>query len=502
MAKKITGNTTRKLTANQEVKLLKEQLTLLQSFASNETFTMRRELLNQLLGAKRDVDSSCGYPLNITTEDYQTMFDRQGLGTRIVELWPEESWKQNPDIYETEDVDNETEFEKAWEELLKRLPIWNMLCRADILSGISQYGVIFLGIDDGLELSEPANGINEKGEQVGQLTNNTLLYVQPFSEYFAKIDKYEKDRTNPRYGYPISYKIKFDTEGKGSNEEIEVHWTRVIHLADNRLNSEIFGVPRLKRVYNNCLDVKKISGGSGEMFWRGGFPGYSFELSPQAQETNPSGMTDTQKTELKEQMRLYAEGLQRMLFLGAITMKDHAPQVADPSGHLDWHIKLIALALGVPYRILLGTEEAKLAGSQDKTAWNERVNRRRLNYINGMVLRPFIDRLIYLGCLPQPVEYFIEWPPIDSPTENEIADTAVKMTDALSKYAAGEVYRFFPPKEYYTMILKLTQEEAEAIDKAAFEQEAILALEEKDNPDDNNNDDNSNDNNDNNSDMK
>jgi hypothetical protein len=224
------------------------------------------------------------------------------------------------------------------------------------------------------------------------------------------------------------------------------------------------------------------------MFWRGGFPGYSFELSPQAQETNPAGMTDIQKADLKEQMRLYAEGLQRMVYLGAITMKDHSPQVADPSGHLDWHIKLIALALGVPYRVLLGTEEAKLAGAQDKDAWNERINRRRLNYLNGMILRPFINRLIYLGCLPQPVNFIIDWPDIDAPTDSEIADTALKLTDALAKYAAGEVYRFFPPKEYYTMILKLSMAEAEAIDAAAFEQEKLLSLDETntdDNQDDN-----------------
>ena len=35
----------------------------------------------------------------------------------------------------------------------------------------------------------------------------------------------------------------------------------------------------MQRSYNRLLDARKILGGSGEMFWRGGFPGYSFEVN-------------------------------------------------------------------------------------------------------------------------------------------------------------------------------------------------------------------------------
>ena len=62
------------------------------------------------------------------------------------------------------------------------------------------------------------------------------------------------------------------------------------------------------------------------------------------------------------------------------------------------------MAYGVPYRILVGSEEAKLASSQDKRTWNERVQKRRDNYLTPMVVRPFVDRLIALG---KRFDYFV-----------------------------------------------------------------------------------------------
>ena len=57
----------------------------------------------------------------------------------------------------------------------------------------------------------------------------------------------------------------------------DVHWTRILHVADNRKTSEIFGMPRLHVVYNNVLEIKKITGSSGEMFYKGAYPGYAIE---------------------------------------------------------------------------------------------------------------------------------------------------------------------------------------------------------------------------------
>ena len=45
--------------------------------------------------------------------------------------------------------------------------------------------------------------------------------------------------------------------------------------------------------------------------------------------------------------------------------------MASPKEHVETHMRNIAISLGIPYRIFLGTEEAKLASSQDVKTWNE-----------------------------------------------------------------------------------------------------------------------------------
>jgi hypothetical protein len=444
--------------------------------AMNVVTTLDRATLASLLNGTRDIDAECKYPVTITAGDYRTMFDRNGLAERVVKLWPEESWQVEPEVYETEEAD-ETEFEAAVAELTGRLSLWSVLARADILSGIGQFGILLLGLDDGKSLSEPVDGINAlTGEKLGT-AGHKLLYLRPFDQSCISVKTKEANVSSPRYGQPTMYTLTFESgEVPTSGTEVvrqtvDVHWTRVIHLADNREVSDIYGKPRMQSVYNNLLDVKKISGGSGEMFWKGGFPGFSFELTPKAEELGATIDTES----LKEQMQLYMEGLQRYLSLTGVTAKSLAPQVADPSNHLDWHVKLIAIEMGVPYRILLGTEEAKLASSQDTRRWNGRVAKRQNSYLTPLVIRPFFDRLIILGALPEVEQYFVDWPDLNAQTDAEVADVAMKRTDSLAKYVAGGVEAVIPPSEFLTMILGFTVEEADAIEKAAAELQDIVA---------------------------
>jgi len=457
--------------------LSKAQFEQLRTLLANQAYTLRRETIDALLNTTRDVDEECQYPATIAVSDYQAMYERMGLAARIVSLWPDECWKQPPEVYETEESDT-TPFEEAWRRLCESVPVWDAMHRADILSGIGRYGVLLLGLDDGKELSEPADGLDERGERTAA-GERSLLYLKPVSENSATIETPKQtDKTNPRYGLPLYYRITFENEaGSETTTEVKVHWTRCIHLADNRADSDVYGVPRLRDVYNDLLDLKKVSGGASEMFWKGGFPGYSFELTPEAQKAGTEGLT-VDLDSIKEQMLLYSEGLQRWMYLTGITMKDHAPQIADPSGNLEWKVKLIAMAKGVPYRLLLGTEEARLAGAQDKRAWNERVQRRRNGYLTAMVVRPCIDRLIALGVLPEPERYTVAWPDIEATTEAEVASVAKDMTEAMAKYVVGGVDALVPPRQYLTTVLKMTDEQADAILAAAEQAEAEMDAEE------------------------
>src|SRR5882757_4409942 len=103
---------------------------------------LERQLwLRRLLDPRRDIDAECGHPTDISVSDYHQAFLRNDLSSRVVSVFPEESWAESPQIFETQD-EIETDFEKAWVELEKKFKLLPILLRADILSGIGRFGVI------------------------------------------------------------------------------------------------------------------------------------------------------------------------------------------------------------------------------------------------------------------------------------------------------------------------------------------------------------------------
>jgi hypothetical protein len=197
------------------------------------------------------------------------------------------------------------------------------------------------------------------------------------------------------------------------------------------------------------------------MFWKGAFPGYIFEVMP---EMNDSEIDNDQ---LKEDLTSWSSGLERYMKLSGMTAKSMDPQVANPKEHINAQLRYIALAMDVPYRIFIGTEEAKLAGAQDMTAWNKRIAKRQNTYLTSQIIEPLIDRFILLGILPEVDDYIVFWPDMNAPSDKDKAEVTQLQTDALAKYVAGEVDNIVPPKEYFMMFLGKTEEEAAALVQAA-----------------------------------
>lgn len=446
-----------------------------------DAYAMRRDLFQKMIDPRRDIDSECGYPSILNAVQYRLMWDREGVAQRIVNIYPEECWAQDPEIKETEDQ-TETAFEKAWEDLDDKFNFWHYLQRIDILSGIGHYGVILIGLDDGLELEEPAAGVNlQTGEKEGNATAE-ITYLRCFDETMALPASYETDKDSPRYGYPDFYNIKFvdlkNGEVQGTVAALSVtrrvHWTRVIHVADNRTTNEIYGIPRMQQSFNRVYDLRKILSGSGEMFWKGGFPGYSFEVDPAH-----LGEVELDQEKMQEAFFAYSNGLQRYLGFEGVHVNSLAPQVADPGPHVKAQVDAICVQLACPTRIFLGSEEAKLASGQDIRSWNKRLAKRQKRYLTPMLIRPFVDRLIAFGVLPEPKEYMVDWPDLAAPTDEDIAKNALAFTQAAGTYVTQSVNTFIPEVEYLTEFWKLPLDRAQAIVEAAQVRQQELADEQQ-----------------------
>lgn len=467
--------------------------------------TLRQELSRRTFDPRRNIADECGYPRTlgeITPEKLQDLYDFEAVPARVVEVLPKESWQVYPEVYESEDVSEVTPFEKAWNALEELLLgedssfkgeggplIWEYLLRADIQSGIGQYGIILLGIDDGLELSESAKlrgpkGTARKGTNgstLSQESSRKLLYLRVFPESLAQISSFENDPRNPRFGKPLFYNVTFNDpryqySGIGlMHATKQVHWTRIVHLADNRGPSEVFGIPRMRPVLRRLLDLEKIYGADSEAYWKNAIMRIYLETHPQL-----GGDVQVNLTKLRDMMENMENGLQRWTFLSGMGAKTVAPAVVDPTPHINTQIEAICIKLGIPIRIFKGSERGELASSQDDAAWNDRLRERQHNYLTPCVIAPFVSRLIALNVLPVPLEgYNVKWPDLTSQTDGERADVMVKKTQAYAAYVSGGLEAVIPPLDYMTRFDDMDEEEAETILEAAMQAEEEKMVEQQ-----------------------
>ena len=215
-------------------------------------------------------------------------------------------------------------------------------------------------------------------------------------------------------------------------------------------------------MFNALLDIRKILGGSAEMFWKGGFPGYSFESHPDAVNNSTFDLKS-----VKSQIKAYEAGLQRYFAMLGMTVKNLTVQIADPTNHLEAQVLAITVAMDVPKRQFLGSEIGQLATDEDKKTWNFRLRSYIKNYTDPFVLRPFVSRVMKMGALPFVEDFKTHWPDLNAPSGKEVAEVAGLITDALYKYVVGGVHQLMPPMEYLSFVLKMDISEINAIMDAA-----------------------------------
>lgn len=378
---------------------------------------------------KRDLFKALGYKKHLTAKDFRDRFNRNGVANRIVKAMPDATWRGGFELIEDEDPTTETAFETAWNAFNERLKVNTKLRQGDILSGIGQFGVLVIGAPG--ETIEPL--LSCKAEDI--------TYMMAYSQEEVSVFKWDLDQKSNRYGQPELYtiaRILAPTLGNvNANVSLskQVHWTRIVHLADGLLDDLCFGEPRLEAVWNDIDDLEKVKGGGAEAYWRRADGGTQFDLdpelelegeeddSPDTSTPTPSGTTSGMKKQIEEM----EHGLRRYILTRGVKVNRMGSDVAGIKDPIDTIFMVISAATGIPKRVLSGTEEAKQAGMADRSNWDDRVSARRDDYAGPMVVRPLVDRLIGLGALPAPkVKYQIRWSDIRTMDDMQRAEIAAE----------------------------------------------------------------------------
>jgi uncharacterized protein len=375
-------------------------------------------------GGARDEYEVLGYDRLITNKQYRDEYARGGIAGRVVDVMPDACWRGDPamELVENDDPNTDTEFEKTWKALDTRLQICNKLKRVDRLARLSTYAVLLIGTPDGNLDQELPKGTPEK-----------LAFLMPFSggggpggtpetrmlavDASCTIAEYDLDTHSQRFGEPLMYQLK-RTDFAAPGLQKPVHWSRIIHWAEDLLEDEVFGQPALERVWNLLIDLRKITGGGAEAFWLRANQGMHLDIDKDMQ------LPDLKNTleELKKQADLYKHQLDRWIRTKGVEAKVLGSDVANFANPADAVITQIAGSKAIPKRILTGSEMGELASSQDRENFKDQVNGRQTQHC-ALHVRKLVNRLITYGYLPTPKkgpeEYRVSWPHIQVLTEQE-----------------------------------------------------------------------------------
>lgn len=377
---------------------------------SNDTAaTLARRQFASRIGLNFDTDRdtyhALGYHRQLQFKDYYEEFKRGNIAKRIINAPAKATWR-NPPIVEDVGGDD-SEFTKAWNKLSTDFSLFRQFERADIRARIGRYGVLLLGLGGSAASQPPKSG--------------KLLYVSSYMEDKATIERYEDNVTSPRFGLPTQYKLNMQGDlGKNlSLADVKIHHSRIVHIAEDLIDDNVYGTPALEAVFNNLFDLLKVVGGSAEAVWRTFDRGMAILLDADAE------LSEEDEAAFADEVEKYIHHDQRFMKLQGAQVQSLGAQAADPRGHFAVIASIIAGTTGIPQRVLFGSERGQLASQADERNWNAQIKERQLDFAEPDILRPFINKMIEFGVLPAPEgEIKVTWPDLTALSESEqVANT-------------------------------------------------------------------------------
>lgn len=370
---------------------------------------------------RRDLYELFGWTRTPNYNTFVAKYYRMGLAKRIINGPVLATWGDPPQV----SASNEN-FNTKWKEHVEAVKLWHHLIRLDKLAGLGRYAVMVVGFNDGGDLSKPLR--EGKGKEV--------LYLQPYHEGAVQIKAYVEDKKDKNFGRPEIYTIspgRFNVDGTSvvtpssgqkaltSRKPFEVHHSRVVHVAENLLEDGVIGASPLECVNNDLDDIQKIVGGSAECFWLTGNRGMQMDLDKDVE------LNQEELDALKSEVDDYQHQLRRIMRTRGVKITELGADPPDPSNAYDVSVRQISAGTGIPQLVFQGIASGHLASQQDRASWAERVNERATEYSEPVILRPYIDMMVFAGILPKPRDLLIEWPEAFKMNPLERAQTSAQM---------------------------------------------------------------------------
>jgi len=382
---------------------------------------------------KRNFNELFGYGEFLDYADYLGMYKRGGIANTVVAKVAKACWRDMPTIKDGDDEILEDEL-----KALKKAKFFRAMERADILNRIGNFSVLVIGVADDQDLDKP----------IGSAKKDSFnsMFFNPYSYDGIEIVQTDKDPASPRFGLPVLYQLQtIDVDGsKRKQTQIisrNVHYSRIVHLAEGMLDSSIEGTSSLQAPWNALTDKEKIRGSSGESYFRNSRQKLALETNEGAK----VALDAESKAALKQNVEDFQNGLEDVLRLNNMKANMLQPQMASPRDPFDICVEEVAGTTGIPVRILTTKAGGTVTGSEDKATWNALVLDRQDQECT-IYLLDALEIMNEAGILELPEDAEVIWSVQSSLSEKESSEStnnkasAFKSTvEALASIGADEV---------------------------------------------------------------
>ena len=390
-----------------------ELLSVVNGMASFVSRSALQSALGQSFNGKRGLYDVFGWKKEILFIDYLNAYDRNGIAARVVDIKADESWRKFPYLHDgktSDDYNDETAFLKAWLELVEAKNLSSVFNELDIALGISRFAVIVIGEKGVTDYAKPLDKNNNGTRQIE--------FLRVLDEGQVTMSSPVNDVFSPRYGLPETYRCQFEEDGPS----VPVHWTRVLHFKQGRGRSNIYGIPGLKKSFNNLQDLEKVVGASSEAYWQ--HIRRAVLLSAREGFTLPEKGTPAYN-DMLEQVDNLEHQMSLTIRLKNMEATQLGSQAVDGANQTNLLVSVVSGTEGIPQRILLGSERGELASTQDVRALYSTIEARQTKTCEPW-LRQFVVYCYEWGFIPAPSsgKFQVEWQSLYQPSPMEKIDIA------------------------------------------------------------------------------
>jgi hypothetical protein len=410
-------------------------LALNSALSERQAVMSRQSLLMGGIDNKRpDAWCSYGYKTDLCFNDYYRLFERGGIAHGAVMTLNENCWSTDPEVIEGDEEDRAeapTAWEKQFKKLAKRLKLWEKFRDADMRRLVGRYSCILLQFKDSKQWDKP----------VGKASEQQLINLIPAWEAQIRVSAWYDNPADANFGKPKEFiytenalNDNFDAE---PGRIITVHPDRVVVIGDMRN-----GIPFLQAGFNDCVNMEKVLGGSGESFLKNASRQLAINFDKEVDLSAIARAHGVAEGELQEIFDEVTRGMNRgqdqtVITKGA-TVTPLVANVPDPIPAFDVSLQSFCASIRIPSKIIVGNQTGERASTEDQKTFNKRCQGRRVSLLSSDI-ETFVDHLMRLGVLLT-VESSVCWDDLSEASQAEMLANVVLMADVNQKMlASGEL---------------------------------------------------------------